>query len=429
VTDASAVAARAGLGLNYRKLWASSAAANLADGIFQVALPLMALTLTTSPGLIAGVSIASRLPWLVFVLIAGALADRLDRRITMRNVQALRVAVLGGLALLAVVGALSLPILYVAAFVLGVGETLFDTAAQSIMPNIVTRAQLSVANGRLYAVEIVMNQFVGPPLGGLLVAISVPLALAGSTLAYVLAAVGMAVMVGTFRPVSNGPRTSMVSEIREGMRYLLHQRVLRTMAIMVAVANLTSTAVFAVFVVFAVAPGPMGLDAFGYGVLMTGYAAGAILGTVTAPAAERWLGRSNVLFLTVIATSVSMLLPAITPNPVVVFAAMAAGGVMTMWWNIITVSLRQRITPDRLLGRVNAGYRFFAWGAMPIGALLGGIVAEAFGVVAVFVAAGLGGLTMLAFRRVLSDAAIDAAELPADGGTGSVTPGEAAGPA
>jgi MFS family permease len=429
VTDAAIVTATRGLGTNYRKLWTSSAAANLADGIFQVALPLMALTLTTSPGLIAGVSIASRLPWLVFVLIAGALADRLDRRITMRNVQALRVAVLGGLALLAVVGALSLPILYVAAFVLGVGETLFDTAAQSIMPTIVTRAQLSVANGRLYAVEIVMNQFVGPPLGGLLVAISVPLALAGSTLAYGLAAVGLAVMVGSFRPASDIPRASMVSEIREGMRYLLHNRVLRTMAIMVAVANLTSAAVFAVFVVFAVAPGPMGLNALGFGVLMTGYASGAILGTATEPTAERWLGRSNVLFLTVIATSVSMLLPAFSPNPVVVFAAMAVAGVMTMWWNIITVSLRQRIAPDRMLGRVNAGYRLFAWGSMPIGALLGGLVAEVFGVVAVFVAAGLGGLTMLVFRADLSDAAIDAAEVPADGGGGSVTPGTAAGPA
>ena len=199
VTGATAVPAPAGLGLNYRKLWASSAAANLADGIFQVALPLMAVALTTSPALIAGVSIAGRLPWLVFVLFAGALADRLDRRITMRNVQVMRVVVLGGLALLAVAGGLSLPVLYVTAFVLGVGETLFDTAAQSIMPNIVAREQLSLANGRLYAVEVAMNQFIGPPLGGFLVAISVPLALAGSVFAYALAALGLAVMVGTFR--------------------------------------------------------------------------------------------------------------------------------------------------------------------------------------------------------------------------------------
>ena len=416
MTGATAVPAPAGLGLNYRKLWASSAAANLADGIFQVALPLMAVALTTSPALIAGVSIAGRLPWLVFVLFAGALADRVDRRITMRNVQVMRVVALGGLALLAVAGGLSLPVLYVTAFVLGVGETLFDTAAQSIMPNIVAREQLSLANGRLYGVEVAMNQFIGPPLGGLLVAISVPLALAGSVFAYALAALGLAVMVGTFRAASDGPRATMVADIREGMGYLLSNRVLRTLAVMVAVSNLTSSAVFAVFVVFAVTPGPMDLDAFGYGVLMTGFAAGAIVGTVTETAAERRLGRSNVLFLTVIVTSASMLVPALTPNPLAVFAALAIAGAMMMWWNVITVSLRQRITPDRLLGRVNAGYRFFAWGAMPIGALLGGLVAEALGVVAVFIAAGLGSLAMLAFRSMLTDAAIDAAELPAESG-------------
>jgi MFS family permease len=147
---------------------------------------------------------------------------------------------------------------------------------------------------------------------------------------------------------------------------------------------------------------------------MTGFAAGAILGTLTASAAERWLGRSNVLFLTVVVMSTSMLVPALTSNALAVFAALAVSGAMMMWWNVITVSLRQRITPDRLLGRVNAGYRFFAWGSMPIGALLGGLVAEAFGVVAVFVAAGLGSLTMLVFRSILSDQAIDAAELPTD---------------
>jgi MFS family permease len=414
VTQSARATARPTLGLNYRKLWASSAAANLADGIFQVALPLMAVALTTSPALIAGVSIAGRLPWLVFVLFAGALADRVDRRVTMRNVQLLRVAVLGVLVLLALAGGLSLPVLYVTAFLLGVGETLFDTAAQSIMPNIVSRDQLSVANGRLYAVEMTMNQFIGPPLGGFLVAISVPLALAGSALAYALAALGLAVMGGTFRAAADGPRASMLADIREGLGYLLRHRVLRTLAIMVALFNLTSSAVFAVFVVYAVAPGPMALDAFGYGVLMTGYAVGAIAGTLLEPAIERRMGRSNVLFLTVVVTAATMLVPAITAQPMAVFVSLVAAGAMMIWWNIITVSLRQRITPDRLLGRVNAGYRLFAWGTMPIGALLGGLIAELFGVPAVFVVAAVASFGMLAFRVVLSDAVIDAAELPAD---------------
>lgn len=412
MTDATVVSTRGALGVNYRKLWASSAAANLADGIFQVALPLMAVSLTTSPALIAGVAIAGRLPWLVFVLIAGALADRLDRRITMRNVQLLRVAVVGLMVGLALAGQLSLPILYVAAFVLGVGETLFDTAAQSIMPNIVTREQLSLANGRLYAIEMIMNQFVGPPLGGFLMAVSVPLALAGSVLGYLLAAIGLAVMVGSFRAAPDAPRASMLADIREGLGYLLHHRVLRALAVMVAVDNLITSAVLAVFVLFALDSVHMDLDEFGYGVLMTGIAAGAIAGAISEPALERRLGRSNVLFLTVIGTTASMLVPALTGNPVAVFVALAIAGAMMMWWNVITVSLRQRITPDRLLGRVNASYRLFAWGAMPIGALLGGLIAEAFGIVSVFVVAGLANLGLLAFRMVLTDAAIDAAELP-----------------
>jgi MFS family permease len=171
----SSFAARVGGGLPgaYWKLWSASAGSNLADGIFWIALPLLAITLTDSPALIAGVTIASRLPWLIFSLVAGALADRLDRRRTMIIVNVARAALLGSLALMAAVGLASLPLLYVVAFALGMAETLFDTAAQSIMPNIVEPEGLNRANGRLYAVELTMNQFVGPPVGGFLAAVTI----------------------------------------------------------------------------------------------------------------------------------------------------------------------------------------------------------------------------------------------------------------
>src|SRR5919106_3863061 len=180
-----------GLPANYWRLWGASAASNLADGLFFIALPLLAVRLTASPILIGGLAIASRLPWLVFVLVAGALADRLDRRTMMRNVQLFRVAIVAVLTVLALMDALSLPVLYVAAFLLGVGETLFDTAAQSIMPSVVDKEKLATANGRLYAVELVMNRFVGPPLGGLMIALSVPLVLGSSIVGYALAALGL----------------------------------------------------------------------------------------------------------------------------------------------------------------------------------------------------------------------------------------------
>ena len=159
------------------------------------------------------------------------------------------------------------------------GETLFDTASQSILPSIVDKDRLAKANGRLYAVELVMNQFVGPPLGGVLIGISVPLVLGGSVIGYALAAVGLTLVTGTFRPERSGPPTRLTTDIAEGLRYLWHHRVLRTLAIMVGVLNLASTAAFAVVVLYAVSPGPMGLSEAGFGILLTTFAIGSLLGS------------------------------------------------------------------------------------------------------------------------------------------------------
>ena len=399
-----------GLPANFWRLWGSSAASNLADGLFFIALPLLAVRLTDSPILIAGLAIAGRLPWLVFVLVAGALADRLDRRITMRNVEFFRVAMLVVLTMLAVFDGLSLPVLYVAAFALGVGETLFDTAAQSILPSIVDKDRLATANGRLYAVELVMNQFIGPPLGGVLIGISVPLVLASSVVGYALAAVGLTLIVGSFRPVRTGPPTRITTDIAEGLRYLWRNRVLRTMAIMVGVANLAGTATQAVFVLYAVRPGPMDLTEPAFGLLLTGFAIGSLLGSLVAAPLEARFGRVPVLFVSIAIMAVNMAVPAFTTNPFVIGSSWITAGVFVVVWNIITVSLRQRIVPDQLLGRVNAGYRLFAWGTQPIGALLGGIIGELLVLQAVFLLAGASALLLLLARFVIDERAIAAAE-------------------
>jgi len=289
-----AAALAGGLPGDYWRLWASSATSNLADGVFWIAFPLLAVQLTDSPALIAGVAIAGRLPGLVFVLIAGALADRLDRRRTMVGVALLRMVVAVLLGIGVTTDTLALPALYLAAFVLGIGETLFDTAAQSIMPSIVRREQLSVANGRLYAVEMIANQFVGPPLGGFLAAIAIGLAFAGSALAFAFAAVALLLLRGSFKPtparLAMGERRSMLGDIRDGLRYLFAHRLLRTLALMVGVMNLASSAAFAIFVLYAVAPGPMGLDEVGFGVLMTTMALGSLAGSLVVARAEARFG-------------------------------------------------------------------------------------------------------------------------------------------
>jgi MFS family permease len=405
---------------DYWRLWSSSAASNLADGVFWIAFPLLAVGLTDSPAAIAGVAIAGRLPWLVFVLFAGALADRLDRRRTMVGVALLRTVVALLLGVGVASGTLTLPMLYLAAFVLGVGETLFDTAAQSIMPSIVDRDRLSIANGRLYAVEMIANQFVGPPLGGILAAISIGLAFAGSAACFLFAALALLLLTGDFRPVPTPlppgvtRRPGMIAQIREGLRYLFAHRLLRTLALMVGVMNLASSAAFAVFVLYAVAPGPMGLDEVGFGVLTTALALGSLLGSLTVARVEARIGRQRLLLLAVIVTGAMLAVPGLTADPWLVGASFAVSGYAVVLWNVVTVSLRQRIVPDRLLGRVNASYRLLAWGSQPIGALLGGLIGEWLGLQAVFLLAGVATLALVVARRVVTDEAIAAAEADGD---------------
>jgi MFS family permease len=402
-----------GLGPNYTRLWASSAASNLADGIFFIALPLLAVRLTDSPVLVAGIGIAGRLPWLVFVLVAGALADRLDRRATMRNVQVFRAGAVGAMAVMAVTGTLTLPVLYVAAFVLGVVETLFDTAAQSILPSLVDRDQLAKANGRLYAVELVANAFVGPPLGGLLMAVSVGLALGGSALGYVVAALALLLITGSFRPQREGPPTRITADIAEGLRYLVRHRLLRTLAIMVGVMNLASSATQAIFVLYAVAPGPMGLSEPLFGVLITAFAIGSLAGSLLAERAERRIGRQAILLVAIVVSAVTLAVPGFTANPILVGASFVVSGAFMVMWNVITVSLRQRIVPDALLGRVNSAYRLFAWGTQPLGALLGGVIGQLFGLPAVFVFAGALVLVLFLLHGGISNGEIARAEADA----------------
>jgi MFS family permease len=176
------------LGRRYWQLWGSSGLSNVADGVLQVALPLVAITYTTSPGQIAGVALAGRLPWLLFALQAGAISDRHDRRRVMLTANVGRASLLAVLAVLVALQTGGIVTLYVAAFAIGVCETLYDTSAQSIMPQVVEKDQLSKANGRLYAVELTGQAFIGPPLGGFLMAVGAALALTGSSAAWFFAA-------------------------------------------------------------------------------------------------------------------------------------------------------------------------------------------------------------------------------------------------
>ena len=399
---------RSKLGGSFNRLISASALSNLADGVFQVALPLLAVSLTRSPGLVAGVALAQRLPWLLMALPAGALADRLDRKRTMVRVDLLRVVVMGALALAVGLDAASIPVLYVAALVLGCGETLFDTAAQSILPSIVDRESLSLANGRLQAVELTTNAFIGPSLGGLLAAAALTAAFAASSAAYLVAALCLVGIAGSFRPERAGPPTSMRREIADGIRFVWRNPLLRTLGLMLGTTNLAFTAHLSVFVLFAT--GPMGLSKTGYGLLIASSALGGVLGSFAGPRLERTFGRARCLFGAIVLFGATLAVPALTTNIIANVAGLVAASFGSVTWNVITVSLRQRITPDHLLGRMNAAYRMLGWGTMPIGAAIGGAIAEWSSLRVTFVAAALLHLPLLLGFLVVTEARIDAAD-------------------
>lgn len=398
------------LSKSFWKLWLSSGLSNLADGTFKVSLPLVAVQLTQSPTLIAGLAFALTAPWLLFALQAGALADRFDRRRAMLGANIVRACLAAVLVLAVLLGFASIWLLYVVAFGIGTAETIYDTSAQSILPQVVGRDQLSRANGQLYAGEVTANEFLGPPLGGALIAM-------GAVVAFVvpvamwIAAVGALLLVrGSFRITRETP-TTLRADIVEGLRFLWRQRVLRILAFTTGIFNLATSATFAVMVLYAVGPGSaMGLSSTGYGLLLATMAGGSVLGSFLAAPAERSLGRSASLALNYVATAVLVGLPALTADPYGIGAAFLIGSITIVISNVVTVSLRQRITPDRLLGRVNSGHRLVAWGAKPLGAVVGGVLAELFGLRSVFAVMAVLILTLLAFMPFLTDKAMEAAE-------------------
>lgn len=372
------------LGGGFARLWTASTLSNLADGVFKVALPLVALRFTDSPAVIAGLTVAVTLPWLLFALQAGALADRLDRRRSMAGANVVRVALMTGLALLLAADAGSIWLLYVIALGVGIAETVYDTSAQSILPQVVPRPALSRANGRLYAAELTANEFVGPPLGGLLVTVGAVTAFATPAALWVVAVGALLTLRGSFR-VHRETRTTMRADIAEGLRFLWRHRLLRTLALMVGASNFATNATFAIFVLYAVGPSSaMGLSEPAFGLVFGTTAAGALVGALTAERVERRIGRVRSMVVGLLGGVVMVGAPAVSTDPWLVGAAFLVGGVTIALWNVITVSLRQRIVPDALLGRVTSGYRLVAWGARPVGALAGGLLAEVLGLRPVF---------------------------------------------
>ncbi|MDO8392611.1 MAG: MFS transporter [Actinomycetota bacterium] len=385
---------RVRLGGSYRKLYLATALSNIGDGMSAIAYPWLATAITRNPVLVAVVAAAQRLPWLVFTLPAGVITDRVDRRRAMVAMDSLRFLFTLGVAfaVLAEQGSLPAPdevrdvvgtrtglylLLLGATLLMGCAEVLRDNCGQTIMPALVAPEHLERANGRMWAVESVANTFIGPPVGSLLLmaAFSAPFFIdAGSFFA---AAALVALIPGVFRAVHperaiDAPPTNWRTELAEGVRWLWGNQLLRAMAIILGVMNMATNISGAMFVLFA--QDVLRVTPLTFTIMGFGFAVGGILGGYLAPWMSRKLGSGTCLAMTLGSTAVMQALVGISSWWPLVAVIFAVGTLLGSTWNVITVSLRQTIIPPHLLGRVNSVYRFFAWGMMPVGALIGGLV-------------------------------------------------------
>jgi MFS family permease len=368
------------------RLWTASTLSNLGDGVMIAAFPLLAASVSSDPRAVAAMTAAATAPWLLFGLVAGVVVDRVDRVRLMWIVDLGRALALAGMGLLVVNGQVGLVTLYAVVFILGVAETLFDSAAMAILPAIVDTGSLERANGRLFAGQLATNQFIGPPLGALLFGVGAALPAGLDAITFLMSAALLVRMRVDRRPASPESR-SIGSELREGLGWLWGQPDIRAMAVGAGVLNLAQTGALSVLVLFATKD--LGMSDLGFGTLFAVSAGGALTGSLTAGPVTRVLGRRSTLIVSVAAMALSLLVIGLIPLQVVTFAGMLVMGLAIELWNVVAVSHRQHATPDRLRGRVMSAYRFIAYGSYPIGALLGGWTAAVSGISTSFIAGGI----------------------------------------
>jgi MFS family permease len=376
---------------SFSRLWAASTLSNLGDGVVIAAFPLLAASISTSPQAVAGMTAAATVPWLLFGLPAGVIVDRLDRIRLMWIVDLARAGAVAGLGVLVANGNSSLALLYAVVFVLGIAETLFDSAAMAVVPAVLEHdisaeretpsGSLESANGRLFAGQLTANQFVGPPLGALLFGVSAALPPLVDSITFVVSAFLLTGIRLPATPVAI-ERRSLPAELREGLAWVWQNRSIRALAIGAGVINLAHTGAMAVLVLFATAN--LGLSEIGFGALFVVSAVGALIGSLTASRVSERLGRRATVLLSVTAIAISLLAIGLWPTVAVTAVGLLAVGLASEFWNVVAVSYRQNATPDRLRGRVMSAYRFIAYGSFPLGALLGGWIASSFSIAAAF---------------------------------------------
>jgi MFS family permease len=369
------------LGSSFRWLLSSTVVNNAGDGVVIAAGPLLVASLTRDPFLVSLALLSEYLPVLLFGVVGGVAADRFDRRRMVVLVNLARAIVLLALVATIVTGTVNIALVLVVLFVLGTAETFADSASSTLLPGLVAREDLGIANSRMQGAFVLTNQLVAPPIGAFLFAAGMALPFAANAAAFALGAVlitRVAVSVNRERELRAGFRADMI----EGIRWLVAHPPMRTLTLTIFAFNVTYGAAWAVLVLYA--GDRLGMDEVGFGLLTSAIAVGGIVGIVSYGRLEKKFSLGDIMRVGLIIETVTHLSLATTTSVAVALATLVVFGAHAFVWGTTSTVVRQRAVPDEFLGRVTSVYRVASVGGLVAGTPLGGLLAGTFGITAPF---------------------------------------------
>ena len=366
------------MGKAFNRLWSASLVSNLSDGVLLAAAPLLAITLTDNTVLISLLGAMVMLPWLLFAIPIGALVDRLDRRYILAGTNLLRSAVVGVLAFTIAADLVTIHFLILAAFIIGSCEVASDTTAQSLIPQILEEKHFEKANSRLQISETVVQGFIGAPLSGFLYSLAIYIPFFFNSVGYIVSAIlALSMPIHFLQDVRKEERKAeqkhFVADMKFGISYLYNHKLLRRLVLTTSLIGVCYSMGTATLVLFMVRelnlPEPL------FGLVLTIQGIGGLVGAVVAPHASNRFGRARVMTFGIFSSSLLLLLQGFSPN-IYSFVGLAAFGAFTIsQWNILLMSTYQSVIPNEIYGRIHGTRRTLVWGMMPIGSVMGGLLA------------------------------------------------------
>lgn len=383
------------LGVGFRWLLASSWTTNLGDGVAIAAGPLLVASQTDQPFLVALAALMVWAPPLLFGLYAGALTDRLDRRRIVITVDLARAVVLTVLTVFVVSDHVSIALVLVALFLLGTAEMFADNASQTLLPMIVERDDLALANSRLQTGFITVNQLAGPPIGAALFATGMAWPFAAQAVLVVLGTLLVSRLVLPARPARRRPdeATHVRQDIAEGFRWVRHHAAVRTLVLTIFTFNITFGAAWSVLVLYATER--LGLGEVGFGLVTTVGAAGGLVGVVSYGWITRHVSLGDLMRIGLVIETLTHLGLALTTSPAVALPIFFVFGAHAFVWGTTSITVRQRAVPTALQGRVGSVNLMGVFGGLVLGSGIGGLLAQHGGLAAPFWFAFAGSLVFV----------------------------------